>query len=356
MYCLALLAAVGCRGEEQQADKTAWFAGKWGVFFHYLAVPAGTTGKGTTTEEWSRQIDEFDVPGLAKQLKEVGADYCVITIGQGSGHFLASNNVYDELMGFKKSPERDLVADLADALNPLGIKVLVYTASELGWGDLETRKALGMTSHHNDHRLGLRDKDVPNDPKENRKGQVDYLKNWEKIHEQWSKQWGKHVAGWWVDGCYHKDIRFPEDEPPNFKTMKEALLAGNPDAIVSFNGGKGIYVYSKHEDYTPGEIARQLPDCPGPWVEEEGHRSRFHILTYLGEKWGRGNPRYSDDEVAEFAIGITSKGGFVSFDVPPQKNGLISEAFIPQLKHIGESVDHHADGARNRGDSKNATD
>ena len=145
-----------------------------------------------------------------------------------------------------------------------------------------------------------------------------------------------------MDGGYHADVRFPEDEPPNFKTMKDALLAGNPQAIVAFNGGKGVYVYSKHEDYTAGEISKNLPDCPGPWVEKDGHRDRYHVLTYLGEKWGRGSPRFTDDKAAAFAKSITSKGGFVSFDVPPQKNGLIPEAFIPQLKHIGKSAGNRA--------------
>ena len=342
--CLLMLTEMGLCGEEQP-DKTAWFEGKWGVFFHYLANTAGGTSTGRSTEEWSQQIDEFDVKGLAKQLKDIGADYFVITVGQGAGHYLAPNKVYDTLLGMEsgKSPERDLVADLADALTPLGIKVLVYTASDLGWGDPETRNALGMTSHHNDHRLGLREEGVPNDWKKNREGQIEYLKNWTKIHEQWSRQWGKKVAGWWVDGCYHADVRFPENEPPNFKTMKAALLTGNPEAIVTFNSGKGIRFYSTHEDYTAGEISKGFPSCPGPWVEKDGQRLRFHVLTYLGEKWGRGNPRYSDDEVAAFAKDITSKGGFVSFDVPPQQNGLIPEVFLAQLKQIGDAVNGGAE-------------
>ena len=326
--------------EEEQPDKTAWFEGKWGVMFHYLATPALRGGDGMSADDWRRQIDEFDVDGLAAQLQEVGADYFMITLGQGAGYYLAPNTVYDNLMGpgSSKSPDRDLVADLADALNPLGIKLLVYTASDLGWGDLETRKALGMTSWHGDHKLGLRDRDIPNDWEENRKGQIEFLKNWVTLHEYWSKQWGKKVSGWWVDGCYQKDIRFPENEPPNLKTLKDALLTGNPEAIITFNGGKGVYVYSMHEDYTAGEISRSLPDCPGPWIEKDDHRSRYHVLTYLGEKWGRGTPRFTDEKAGQCAAGITSKGGFVTFDVPPQKNGLIPVAFLPQLKHIGTSV------------------
>lgn len=344
LYCLLLLTSIGLHANGQ-TDKTAWFEGKWGVFFHYLATPAGTASTAISTEEWSQQLDDFDVQGLAQQLEELGADYFAITLGQGAGHYLAPNPVYDELMGAgsSKSPKRDLVADLADTLNPMGIKLIIYTASDLGWGDFETREALGLKSWHGDHRLGLRDKHVPNDWHANRRGQIKFLENWAKMHEHWSKQWGDKVAGWWVDGCYHADIRFPEDEPPNLKTLKDAMLAGNPDAIVTFNSGKGIRLYSKHEDYTAGEIAKSLPECPGPWVEKDGHRVRFHILTYLGEKWGQGNPRYSTDEVAAFAAGITANGGFVSLDVPPQKNGLIPEAYVSQLKQVGEAVEASMD-------------
>ncbi len=325
-------------GEKTMQDRTTWFAGKWGVFFHYLANPAGRANEGKSAEEWSRQVDAFDVEGLAKQLKEVGADCFFITIGQGSGHYCARNPVYDKLTGISpsKCARRDLVADLADALNPLGIKVLVYTASEIGWGDVEARKALGMTSHHNDHLVGLRKRGQPNDWRANRKGQVAFLWNWVKIHEQWSKQWGTKVAGWWVDGCYHADIRFPENEPPNLKTLEAALRTGNPNAIITFNtrGVKvPIPVSSPHEDYTAGEVSRQLPDsCPGAWIEGEGIRSRYHSLSYLGRTWGQGDkPRFPDELVVKYTKDVISKGGFVSWDVPPTEEGLIPEAFMKQL-------------------------
>lgn len=359
--CLILIASLGCQGVKQpvqNVDKTARFAGTWGVMFHYLAIPAGTTGsydaygeitKPETAETWNEKINAFDVEGLANQLEAVGADYFLITLGQGSGLLLAQNEVYDELTGFDppKSAARDLVSDLSEVLKPRGMKMILYTASELGWADLEMREKLRMTNHHNDHRLGLRDPETPNDWQANRDGQAEYLGYWMQIHEHWSKKWGTKVDGWWVDGCYGRDIRFPENEAPNLRTMRAALLAGNPDAIVTFNGGRGIYIHSAHEDYTAGEISSGLPECSGPWVEEGregqsmgGQRSRFHTMTYLGSTWGLGDaPRYTDEEVVAFAAGITSQGGFVTFDVPPQANGLIPEAFMAQLKRIGDAVE-----------------
>jgi len=340
--CLALLAkAAVCR--EGQADRTKWFAGKWGVFFHYLANMPGQRDTGMTAEQWSRQVDLFDAKGLAKQLQDVGADYFAITIGQGSGHYLAPNKVYDKLTGItpSKCSRRDLVSDLAGELNPLGMRLLVYTAADMGWGDLEARKALGFASHHNDHLVGLRKRGQPNDWRANRAGQIEFLKNSEKIHRQWSMQWGSKVAGWWVDGCYHPDIRFPDDEPPNLRTLRDAILSGNPQAIVTFNTGVRVpvAVATPYEDYTPGEISKQLPACPGAWLEKDGRKSRYHVLTYLGTSWGSGKaPRFSDERAVRFTTDVTSKGGFVSLDVPPQRNGLIPKAFLPQLKLIGGAV------------------
>lgn len=339
---ILLLPLTACGAGEK--DKTAWFAGKWGVMAHFLASPAGTVPEAADPQDWFDQINNFDVDGLAEQLEEIGADYFIITVGQGAGYFLSPNSTYDQLLGpdISRCPDRDLVMEMADALNPRGIKLIVYTASELGWGDHKTREALEMTSHHNDHRMGLREKDVPNDWHANRKGQIKYLGHWIEIHKEWSQRWGDKVAGWWVDGCYQKDIRFPEDQPPNLETMKEALLTGNPNSIVAFNGGKAVRVNSKHEDYTAGEvsdISRDFPENPVTWFEKDGHKLRLHVLTYLGEHWGSGSPRFTDDEAADFARSITAAGGFVSFDIPPQKNGLIPEAFIQQLKHIGQAIE-----------------
>ena len=134
-------------------------------------------------------------------------------------------------------------------------------------------------------------------------------------------------------------MRFPENEPPNLKTLKRALRSGNPNAIITFNtrGVKvPIPVSSPHEDYAAGEVSRQLPSsCPGAWLKGEGIRSRYHSLSYLGRTWGQGDtPRFSDEVVIRNTKDVTSKGGFVSWDVPHSEKGLIPEAFMIQLRKV----------------------
>ena len=321
-----------------------WFAEcGWGVFCHYLAVPPSESGAGMTAGEWNKQVDAFDVKGLARQLQSVQARYFFITIGQGSGHFCAPNETYDRLTGIRpgKCSRRDLVSDIYAELAPLGIKLLVYSASELAWSDAQARPGLKMTHNHND--LGSDGKKLGYKIWHEHR-QVDFMKNVEAIHAEWSKRWGKKVSGWWIDGCYEADYRFPEDDPPNFATLAAALRAGNPDAIVAFNTGvkTPIICNTVHEDYTAGEISRALPECRSGWVEKDGHQARYHVLSFLGEFWCKGVPRFPDELVVGYTKHVTSNGGVMTWDVPIQKNGHIPEPFINQLRSIGRRVKNNS--------------
>ena len=69
------------------------------------------------------------------------------------------------------------------------------------------------------------------------------------------------------------------------------------------------------------------------------HKAQYHILSYLGADWCRGDrPRFPD----EFAIGYTkhvnAKGGVVTWDVPIEESGLIRAAFLPQLQRLGAAA------------------
>jgi hypothetical protein len=302
---------------------------------------ASTPGQGVSAEAWNAQVDAFDVKGLARQLESVHASCFFITLGQGSGHYCAPNETYDRLTGISpsKCATRDLISDLYAELNPRGIKLLLYSASELSWGDMEARPGLKMTHNHNDRdgegkKLGYK---IWHEHR-----QVDFMKNVEAIHREWAERWGKKISGWWIDGCYEPEVRFPEEDPPNFETFAAALRAGNPDAIVCFNTGvkTPVVCNSRHEDYTAGEISRALPECPGAWLEKDGHKVRYHLLSFLGDFWGKGEPRFPDELAAGYTTYVTGKGGVVTWDVPIQKNGLIPEPFIQQLSAVDRTMSH----------------
>jgi len=219
-----------------------------------------------------------------------------------------------------------------------GVKLMVYLPSGAPAADPVARKKLGW-------RWGRTGGwQLPGEPVGGRL--AEFQRHWQAVIGEWSQRWGKDVAGWWIDGCYFADQMYRFDDEPNFATFAAALRAGNPEAIVAFNPGVRVPVvaHTKYEDYSAGEVnLRQLPEaveaCPGRWLECEGSREQFHILTFLGTSWCRGErPQWPDEKVIELTRKIAEKGGVVTFDVPIQKTGMIPEPFAAQLRAIGSGM------------------
>jgi hypothetical protein len=339
---ISLMAVFMLAGPALAAERAEWLhRARWGVMTHYLGAPPSTAGGAElTAEAWNKQVDAFDVPGFVEQLASTGTRYLLFTIGQNSGHFCAPNATYDRIVGIRpsKCSRRDLVADLARALAARHIRLMVYMPNGAPAADLVARRKLQW-------RWGEPGGwQLPGEPVGGRL--VEFQRNWEAVIREWSLRWGKNVAGWWVDGCYFADqmYRFPDE--PNFASFARALRAGNPEAIVAFNPGVMIPVvaHSKFEDYAAGEVDHaRLPQaataCRGRWLECEGARVQFHVLTFLGSTWcGGERPQWPDDTIIGYAKQIVGHGGAITFDVPIDRSGLLRRPFVDQLRAIGQSL------------------
>lgn len=299
------------------------------MFTHYLADSASNLKPiELTPDGWNRRIEAFDVEGLAIQLAEASVPYFVITLGQNSGFYLSPNSTYDEITGIKpsKCSQRDLVADLACALGNRGIRLLVYLP---GMAPATDTVAKARLEGKDDARHGT------------------LQRNWEAVTREWSLRWGKSVSGWWIDGPYDAPA-YQHPDAPNYRSFAQALKAGNPDSIVAFNNGLRTPLYSmtEYEDYTPGEIERDMTVSPGhapdfsrlvPYFEFI-NGARLHVLTIMGEWWGKGPVRFPDELTIGYTKFINRHGGVVSWDVPLTIRGQFDEAFRPQLTALGRAI------------------
>ncbi len=307
-----------------ERHRGAWMQeAKWGVMTHYLADwKAREQGAPMTVDRWNDLIDHFDAEGLAEQLKSVGAGYYLITIGQNSGYYLSPNATYDRLVGIEpsKCSRRDLVADLYQAVHNRGIRLMVYLPAGAPGGDTVARQALQWQ----------------NGPYRNREFQI----KWEQVIREWSTRWGTKVAGWWFDGCYWPNVMYRTEETPNFDSFAAAARAGNPEAIVAFNPGvvPRILSVTPYEDYTAGEINDPNGIEIRRAVDGKIDGTQVHILSYLGEKWGMGSPRFSTEQVVKWSRSIRKQGAAITWDVPIQPSGLIAQPFIEQLTAVGKAL------------------
>ncbi|HCE44365.1 MAG TPA: hypothetical protein DET40_12530 [Lentisphaeria bacterium] len=308
---------------------TDWFRdAKWGVFTHYLDSPASHSKPSPTdADTWNRRVDSFDVKAFAGQLESVGARYYFITLGQNSGHYCAPNSTYDSIVGRHPSlcSKRDLILDLHAALAPKGIRLMAYLSNSAPQQDALAVERL-------EQKLG-------------NYRNVEFQRKWEAVIREWSLRWGSKVSGYWIDGCYHADAMYRHVEAPNWGSFAGALKAGNPDSIVAFNPGVKIPVirHCEYDDYTAGELTGDLPlgTCGGEGKWPYGPIQRFvdgaqyHVLNFLGDWWGQGEPRFPDELVAGYTRYINLQEGVVTWDVPISGEGRLPEAFLSQLGKLG---------------------
>jgi len=298
-------------------DRARWLhEAKWGVFIHYLGSSFSKTkdiSDMPTAEQWNTQIDNFNVEGLVAQLVGIKARYLIFTIGQISGHYCSPNSAYDRYSGVSpsKCSRRDLIADLYTALAPHGIKLMVYFPSDAPRHDKEATATLGWIPWKKKWEYLAKFSKKPK--------QAEVQRKWEEIITEYSTRWGKNVHGWWIDGCYTPKAMYMKEKEPNFKSFARALRAGNPDSIIAFNPGVKIPIITMtpEEDYTAGEIAGELPHDHKRWVNQ----AQYHVLTYIGESWGRGKPRFDAQFVKDYVGEVNKQGGAITWDVGPTKEG-----------------------------------
>jgi len=290
---------------------------------HYLADwQARVHHLNMTVDEWNKMVDGYDVEGIARQLASVGARYYQISIGQNSGYYLAPNATYDKIVGIQpsKCSRRDLVADLYEALHKRGIKLMVYLPGGAPAGDKVADAALEW-----------RNGPVPN---------REFQRKWEQVIREWSLRWGKKVAGWWFDGCFFPNSMYRSPEAPNFASFAAAARAGNPDAAVTFNPGVVYRMMSitPYEDFTAGEVDK--PELVTIRRGGDGRidGSQIQMLSYLGETWGMGEPRFTAEQVIAHTRKIREAGGAVTWDVPVELNGTIAKPFLDQLGELGKAM------------------
>ena len=309
-----------CAGEPQPA---AWLReAKLGAFMHFL--PGDAAGLAKT--------DAFDVPAVARQLREMGVRYFVFTLGQNSGYYNAPNAAYDAVTGHapgERCARRDLPLDLHRALAAEDIRLMLYLPCQAPNRDAHAQRAFGLAEGPRDQRIDEA-----------------FAHRWAKVIAEWSARYGERVSGWWFDGGY-AHIGFNDAIAAIYA---DAVKRGNPRAIVTFNPGVRLVRHTRAEDYTAGELNDPFavtPESPGL---VDG--SQWHALTFLGSRWGRRDVRFPTERWAGWVASAAAAGGAVTLDMGPNTDptagpiGTFDERQADQVRAIARALGLATGGGR----------
>ena len=229
------------------------------------------------------------------------------------------------------------MGELAEALAPTGIRLIAYLPSHAPWAHQRAVEAFQWVPSWESN-LWHGSSYIASQTADERLS--DFQRHWEAIILEWSLRWGRKVHGWWIDGCYYADKMYRHSDAPNFRSFAEAMKAGNSDSLVAFNPGVLVPIIShtEFEDYTAGEANVMVTPNKFHAFQRFIDGAQFQVLSFLGNYWCVGEPRYPDDLVVEYTHYINSFEGAVTWDVPIIANGRISDVFMRQLTKIGRAV------------------
>lgn len=264
--------------------KTNWLLeGKVGLSTHYFPLKP---------EQRNDMANAFQVERVAEQAAEAGASWLLFTVHHQPWIMLAPNATLDRLLGNSNyTSSRDVPLELHQQLLRYNIRLMLYVNLRLdpqSAASEEVRKAMGGWP--------------PNDR---------VIENIASVYREFSLRYGDRVSGWWVDAAGLKEYRASPDRERWFKVIGDALRAGNPEALVTFNPGVTVRRYTGSDDYTAGESVGLDSVPEGRWMD----RAQWHLWTFLGGWWESGGTRFSDDELERFVAQVTSHGGALTFEV-----------------------------------------
>jgi F5/8 type C domain/Alpha-L-fucosidase len=299
-----------------------WFGqSKYGLMFHYIPevgrIAAGPEGT------WNTTVQNFNVTRFVNDVQKTGAAYVVFSIGQVSGYYAAPNSYYEKITGSQNgmyTSKRDLIADLAAALNQVGIKLMLYAAVEGPSAAPESIRAAFP---------------VPDDTAgPARRASINAMLR------EWSLRWSTNVVGWWLDGCYpgtgYDDVTGGEEAVGE---LLRAVKAGNSTAVAACNPKVLQFRgQSTEQDYVAGEeyeLQRYPATAP---LHFKGKSLTWHVMSYLGTNWGKQDVRYPEKQVASYIKNVSDRGGVVTLDLGINADGSLSSAQVEAMSAVKAMV------------------
>lgn len=305
--------------------------GNWGVMIHFLSSHAGKVDyPSSKRKDWEMRVDGVDVDRLVGDVADAGAGHLIFTVGQNTGYYCSPNDVFEEALGCPRGTyctKRDLIKDMAHACRKRNVRFIAYSTCHPPIGLRESSHVFGPFPHDGGKRWGMSKSLLESTPRSEDASMQLLRSKWFPVLRNWAENWGALIDGWWIDGGYYRDM-FQSSEG---LSLPEILRAGNPQAAIAVAKGhrtslEDLYSF---EDYTAGEFIER--PWFGGWFGSKDFqllpaqigKARVHLLSFLGEYWGRGERKLPADLALAYTRFVVGQGALMTWDIPILPEGNI---------------------------------
>ncbi|ENM5740566.1 alpha-L-fucosidase [Vibrio mimicus] len=295
----------------------------YGLMFQYGGWGYPQTGDAKSLDD---QANYFDVDKFVEMIKGTGAQYVIWSATWWTYEINAPIAEVDILLNHSnRTSSRDLIGDIATALNEEGIGFFLYyhtgQDSHLGynttdWWQLNQWPSSFTATGTGDRRL--------------------FFSNWKRVIGAIGERYGEMLDGWFFDDglVYY---------PAPFEELAIAAKEGNAIRLISYNSWK-IGHYTDFEDLSFGEVckAEGAPVGGDGLYMSTGDKGLYgHCMYRMEDTWGIymanqriGSPQFTVESAFQTVMENSSRSVPTSFNLMMYEDGNVSQESLEVLRGL----------------------
>jgi len=298
------------RAHEARANMEWMRKSGYGLMFHWTSQSLPLKGP---HKSYAQAVRDFNVTAFADMVEKTGAAWIFITVGHAESYCPAPVKAWERLHP-GKTTKRDLLMELAEALNDRGIKLMFYLNSPLMAHMKEATTAEYMENHRN-------------------------------LLSEFGNRYGDKLAGYWFDSWYQGYQTFPDFDFEELMTLCRIGFSNRPYCLNSW-----VYpAVTPWQDYWAGEVGSPIVPADEPLMNRgAGKGLPYHALLMLEGGWvyGRKNPnatgipapRTSGEKLGSYIKECMNHGGVVTVNLMISQEGKISDKTVAVMEKVRRIV------------------
>jgi hypothetical protein len=296
---------------------TDWFVkAGYGAMFHWTDFTQPREG---TKKLYPDAVDAFDVNAFASLLEEMGAGYVIFTLNHAHPHCPAPIRAWEAVHpGW--TTRRDLIGDIAGALEKRGIRLILYINSPV-------LTKFGKTGATGLYELTFSEEQF-----------TEIHKN---VLSEIGSRYGEKLAGYWFDSWYQSLAAYP-DVP--IEAIYRYCKVGNPNRIAALNFWV-FPVLTPWQDYWAGELNRLQNPFSSRYIQRgAGKGFQAHGLLSILEPWVHSEsgpippPQFSPEDLIGYVKANMEHQAVTTINIGIYQDGTVEQSSLDMMRQLRRAI------------------
>jgi Alpha-L-fucosidase len=296
---------------------TDWFVkAVYGAMFHWTDFTQPRDG---IKKLYPDAVNAFDVHTFARLIDEMGAGYVLLTLNHAHPHCPAPIQSWEAIHpGW--TTRRDLLGDMAGALEKRGIRFLLYINSPVltKLGDIGPTGLYELTC-----------------------SEEQFAEIHKNVLTEIGSRYGDKLAGYWFDSWYQSLAAYP-DVP--IEAIYRYCKVGNPGRIAAFNFW--IFpVLTPWQDYWAGELNALQNPFESRYIQRgAGIGLQAHGLLSMLPSWVHSEtgpippPQFSSEDLIAYVKANIEHQAVTTINIGIYQDGTMEQSSLDTMRQLRRAI------------------